>query len=85
MKAIPPFRLVPQPLDEEASNLPKFKWAPKEIGHRHKLGGHPDFLQGENWPDCPDCAKRMTFYGQLDSNRSKAARAKVDCFAFGSQ
>ena len=67
MKAIPPFRLVPHPLDEAARNLPEFKLAPKEIGHRHKLGGHPDFLQGENWPDCPDCAERMTFYAQLDS------------------
>ena len=38
-KEIPPFRLVPQPLNDEARNLPKFKWAGGEIGTRHKLGG----------------------------------------------
>lgn len=33
-KEIPPFRLVPQPLNDEARNLPKFKWAGEEIGTR---------------------------------------------------
>jgi hypothetical protein len=67
MKEIPPFSLVPEPLDEAARNLSKFKWAPKEIGARHQLGGEPKFLQKQSWPSCPKCRVKMTFYGQLDS------------------
>ena len=69
---IPPFRLVPEPLDEEAASLPGFKWAGKDahgriVGQRHKLGGEPEFLQKDRVPLCPDCKEPMTFYGQLDS------------------
>lgn len=68
MKNIPPFKLVPEPLNDAATNLPKFKWAPKEIGTRHQLGGDPNFLQKDvSWPTCPNCHENMTFYGQLDS------------------
>lgn len=67
MKIIPPFKLVPQPLNNEAVSLPKFKWADEEIGDRHQLGGKPDFLQDTDWPLCPECSEKMTFYGQLDS------------------
>jgi hypothetical protein len=66
-RKIPPFRLVPKPLDVEAANLPKFAWADPEIGTRHRLGGKPDFIQGELKPDCPFCRTQMTFYAQLDS------------------
>jgi hypothetical protein len=67
MKTIPPFKLVPEPLDEAGRNLPKFKWAPKEVGTRHQLGGEPTFLQNQSWPVCQKCREKMTFYGQLDS------------------
>jgi hypothetical protein len=67
MKKIPPFKLNLEPLNEEAASLPKFKWAPNYIGTRHKIGGEPDFIQNQDWPICPDCKKRMTFYAQLDS------------------
>ena len=67
MKKIPPFKLVPEPQDNDAKNLPKFRWAGKEIGTRHQLGGEPNFLQDASWPDCPTCRVKMTFYGQLDS------------------
>jgi uncharacterized protein YwqG len=67
MKSIPPFKLVPQPLNDEAANLPKFQWAPPEIGTRHQLGGEPNFIQREDYPVCPDCGKPMTFYAQIDS------------------
>ena len=66
-KQIPPFRLLPQPLSEAAASLPRFKHAPPEIGTRHKLGGTPDFIQGDDYPICRECAQRMSFYGQLDS------------------
>jgi len=67
MKKIPPFKLVPEPQNDDAKNLPKFKWATKEIGTRHQLGGEPKFLQSASWPSCPTCREEMTFYGQLDS------------------
>src|SRR5690348_11899494 len=67
MKKIPPFRLDPVPLNEEAQKLPGFKWAPEYVGKRHQLGGEPKFIQGEHWPNCPLGHGRMTFYAQLDS------------------
>jgi hypothetical protein len=59
--------LTPEPLNDEARQTPKFKWASGEIGTRHQLGGEPQFLQNEQWPSCPDGHGKMTFYGQLDS------------------
>ncbi|MBM3469093.1 MAG: DUF1963 domain-containing protein [Alphaproteobacteria bacterium] len=64
---IPPFRLILKPLNDEAANLPKFKWASEKVGSRHQLGGTPTFIQQEEWPDCPSCSNKMSFYGQLDS------------------
>lgn len=64
---IPQFRLVPEPLDDEARQLPPFKWAPKEIGTRHRLGGDPELLHKEDMPICSSCKEPMTFYAQLDS------------------
>lgn len=67
IKKIPPFALIPKPMNEEAQNLPKFKWASDNIGTRHQLGGTPEFIQKENWPKCRACSEAMSFYGQLDS------------------
>jgi len=67
MKMIPRFKLILEPQSEEARNVAEFKWAGKEIGTRHQLGGEPGFLQDASWPACPSCHKKMTFYGQLDS------------------
>ena len=67
MRPIPPFKLVPEPLDESAATLPKFRWAGEGIGLRHRLGGVPEFIQSAEWPDCPTCKAQMTFYAQLDS------------------
>ena len=66
MRNIPVFKLIPEPLSEEAKNLPGFRWAKPGVGNRHKLGGGPDFLQKASVPTC-SCKKEMTFYGQLDS------------------
>jgi hypothetical protein len=66
MKVIPPFKLVAEPLNDEAATLPPFKWAGEKIGKRHRLGGEPDFLQKPQIPIC-SCGKQMTFYAQLDS------------------
>ncbi len=66
MRPIPPFKLVAEPLNEDAARLPPFKWAGRDIGKRHRLGGEPEFLQKTERPRC-SCGAHMTFYAQLDS------------------
>jgi hypothetical protein len=66
-RSIPPFRLVAEPVWDEARAAAGFKWAGPDIGTRHRLGGEPTWLQGEATPRCADCGEPMTFYGQLDS------------------
>jgi len=66
LRKIPPFQLVPGPLNDEAKVLSPFKWAGPVIGTRHRLGGDPEFIQGVEIPQC-SCKKDMTFYAQLDS------------------
>jgi hypothetical protein len=64
---IPPFRLVPEPLNDEAAALPGFKSAGPGPGTRHQLGGTPRAIQPLEYPRCSQCREAMTFYGQLDS------------------
>jgi hypothetical protein len=64
-RVIPEIELVPNPKSEEGRGVLGHKWAAPEIGHRHKIGGVPQWLRSEAWPDC--CGSRMTFYAQLDS------------------
>lgn len=68
MTQVPPFRLVPEPLDDRAAAMLDvgFKWASSEVGRRHQLGGEPSHLSTPE-PTCPSCSAPMTFYGQLDS------------------
>lgn len=66
MKRIPPFKLVAEPLNDDAAKLLPFKWAGDEVGKRHRLGGQPDYLEEADYPSC-GCGKKMSFYGQLDS------------------
>ncbi len=54
-----------------------FKWGPKEIGQRHRLGGTPDFIHDQQWPTCRTCRVKMSFYGQLDSINDEVCIA--DC------
>jgi hypothetical protein len=66
MDKIPPFKLIPEPMNDEAVNLPKFKWAPEDVGTRHRLGGSPEWIEKQDTPQC-SCGREMTFYAQLDS------------------
>ena len=66
-KKVPSFKLIPKPMNKEARDLPKFKWAPDEIGTRHQLGGGPSYIQQEVWPKCSSCLSEMSFFAQLDS------------------
>jgi uncharacterized protein YwqG len=62
---IPEIQLVSNPETDEAKDAIGFKYN-EEAGFSHKIGGHPDFVQGEDdWPKY--CESKMTFYGQLDS------------------
>jgi uncharacterized protein YwqG len=37
------------------------------FGQRTKLGGEPDWEQGDEHPDCPSCGTPMSFVAQIDS------------------
>jgi hypothetical protein len=63
---VPPFRLVAEPLDEIAAKLQPFRWAGRDVGKRHKLGGDADFVNKSEYPYC-ECGSQMSFYGQFDS------------------
>src|ERR1051326_5004851 len=68
MKEIPAFKLIAEPMTEEARALPKFESAASEVGTRHRLGGEPSRrIDPAHWPKCADCGDKMSFYGQLDS------------------
>lgn len=64
---IPEIRLRPEATTSEGKAAIGFRWAPEDVGKRHKLGGKPDWLGASEWPSCSDCTKPMTFYGQFDS------------------
>ncbi|WP_444918308.1 hypothetical protein [Microbulbifer sp. JMSA003] len=49
---IPEIKLVASPESAEAKKAIGFKYN-DEAGFGHKIGGHPDFVQGEDdWPKC---------------------------------
>ena len=73
---IPPIPLVPTPDTPEARDALGFQWAPNEVGKRHRLGGTPDWIRGDETPTC-SCGAAMNFYGQLDSIGDKICLA--DC------
>jgi hypothetical protein len=55
----------------------------KTLGLRSKLGGVPDWDQGDETPHCPDCHIEMTFIGQLDSieHDEKQNPHRVNCLS----
>ena len=46
---------------------------PKLHGVRSKLGGSPDWEQGDEFPECPACGEKMSFIAQIDSIEHKEA------------
>jgi hypothetical protein len=64
---IPEIPLRPTPTSREAEEALGFRWAPSEVGRRHKLGGSPEWLASRQAPRCESCDTAMTFYAQLDS------------------
>jgi len=59
-----PLRLAPESSKAKAVVEGGFGYSP--AGDRHKLGGRPDWIQGDETPDCPECEGPMDFYAQLD-------------------
>ena len=76
MDEIPEIPLVLDPKTPEAKAIIGFEWNDTN-GRAQKIGGRPDWLQGEDTPECPSCFKKMTFYGQLDCLGDKVPLA--DC------
>lgn len=67
VKKLPEFRLLASPIDDAGREVVGFKWADPQVGHRHKIGGSPDYQQRREVPKCPSCGTDMTFYAQIDS------------------
>jgi hypothetical protein len=65
MKRIPQISVSLDPETDEAKAAIGFK-NNAAAGKATKLGGEPEWIQGDDWPSC-DCGQKMTFYGQLDS------------------
>jgi hypothetical protein len=66
MRTIPAFKLILEPADDEASELLDCHRDVAGINQRHRLGGKPEFIEGEEIPLCA-FGSPMTFYAQLDS------------------
>ena len=66
---LPEFRLVMEPVDDEARQMEPFKWAGDDIGKRHKIGGEPHEIQSipAEVRTCAECGEPMVFYSQFDS------------------
>lgn len=66
-RQLPPFRLVLQPLTDEAEALlVRPSYVDPVVGTRHRLGGAPDLPTDVEWPVCPQGDGPMSFYAQLD-------------------
>ncbi len=76
---LPCFNLILEPIDEKAKKLTPFRWASPEVGKRNKIGGLPTGIKENDYPICPCCGKKMTFYGQLDSINEKVVKLKPKC------
>jgi uncharacterized protein YwqG len=66
-KTLPEYKLELLPTNKEAENAIGFPMSMPDIGKRSKLGGTPSFIQIDDWPVCPCCKEKMTFYAQLDA------------------
>ena len=54
-----------------------------QSGLASKLGGKPNWLQGDETPVCPHCNDKMSFIGQLDSieHEAKANPHSIDALS----
>ena len=86
MKTLPEFRVTLTRLKKGEQSYPIDADTPhyEYQGRRTKLGGKPDYVQGEGPPPkCADCKKPMTFVAQIDSVEHDWASNphRVDCLS----
>ncbi|MBG6143025.1 MAG: hypothetical protein RIE06_29125 [Roseibium album] len=74
---IPEYKIELVPRSDQAERSQGFAWADPEIGTRSKIGGEPDFIQGQEIPSCPGCGNRMSFFSQIDSIGDELSFADV--------
>ncbi|MCZ7647075.1 MAG: YwqG family protein [Planctomycetota bacterium] len=55
------------------------------MGLRTKLGGKPDWEQGDEYPNCPDCKEEMVFIAQIDSIEHESEYNPLSKSALGHQ
>jgi len=63
-KKLREYRIRFERVPEGERNYPPY---PENLGLRSKLGGGPDWDQGDETPTCPKCGEPMSFVGQIDS------------------
>jgi hypothetical protein len=62
---LPETRLIPRPPTLRGKLAAIWDWD-MTVNHRlHKIGGEPDWIQGEETPEC--CGQPAMFYGQIGS------------------
>ena len=66
VRQLPEIALQLKPATASGEAAIGFRWADGNIGLRSKIGGLPNWIQGEEIPIC-SCGNPMSFYGQLDS------------------
>lgn len=74
MKRLPEFGVTLTRVRKGQRAYPVDKYKMGELGLRTKLGGKPEWEQGDDLPCCDRCKKEMTFVAQIDSveHQSKA-------------
>ena len=67
MKTLPEFGVTLTRLNKGQRAYPVDDDEMGELGMRTKLGGEPEWAQGDDMPCCERCKKEMTFVAQIDS------------------
>lgn len=63
---IPEIPLLMSPKSSNAKAIVSGSFGHQQAGDKHKLGGDPDWIQGDETPECSECCEPMEFYGQFD-------------------
>jgi hypothetical protein len=59
-----PLNMVPE--SSKAKSVVADTHGYMEAGDNHKIGGSPDWIQGDETPNCSECDEAMDFHAQLD-------------------
>jgi len=67
MKSLPEFAVTLKRVTDATSSTANYRRDYYRLGLRTKLGGTPDWEQGDETQLCPHCGKTMSFVAQIDS------------------